>query len=749
MTDESCKTLTPASTVRPMLRRAEHILSSVFGYKAFRSHQADIVEMLIGGGDAFVLMPTGGGKSLCYQVPALVRDGTGIVVSPLIALMQDQVDALGAVGVKAAFLNSSQDRATQERVIESLLSGNLDLLYVAPERLMKEHTLSLLTRAQIALIAIDEAHCVSQWGHDFRPEYRQLRVLAERFPDIPRVALTATADQRTREEIVEELALQDAAHFVASFDRPNIRYTISEGGRTSAREKLWRFIEREHPKDAGIVYCLSRRAVEETAKWLTQRGRTALAYHAGLDPDVRAATQSRFLSEDGVIVCATIAFGMGVDKPDVRFVAHLNLPKTVEAYYQETGRAGRDGAPANAWMSYGFQDLIQQRQWIEQSEGSETHRRVQRQKLDALIGLCEAASCRRQILLSYFGQDLAEPCGNCDNCLSPPLTIDGTVIAQKALSAIYRTQQRFGVTYLIQVLQGKADPRVVQNRHDQLSVFGIGADIDMHDWRGVFRQLLARGYVMQDGDGHQTLGLAAKARALLKGTDRFVLRRTAEDMSPKPERQRGEKRPVVRVASQDQLLFDSLKALRRDLARDARVPPYVVCHDRALAELASQRPRTQEALHDITGFGKAKIAKFGVAFITLITAHVTHDAQDPHDAENTRAAHDRQPDLQGCNLSPTVRVSLDMVRNGQSIEAVADLRGLAPSAIYKQIAEAIEAGAVDAHTVLELDAAERDEIEAAFDRCNTRETARLKAAYEALEGRYDYGVLRCMLAAAV
>ncbi|HYD15171.1 MAG TPA: DNA helicase RecQ, partial [Hyphomicrobium sp.] len=506
----------------PSLAEAQHVLEEVFGYTSFRPHQADIIETLIGGGDVLALMPTGGGKSLCYQIPALVRRGTGLVVSPLIALMQDQVDALKEAGVRAAFLNSSQDRGQQDTIERQLVSGDLDLLYVAPERLVQDRTLRLLERASIALFAIDEAHCVSQWGHDFRPEYRQLKVLAERFPQIPRIALTATADDRTREEIATELRLENARRFVASFDRPNIRYTIAEMGSMSARERLWNFLSTEHPNDAGIVYCLSRKSVEETAEWLVRKGRTALAYHAGLEPEVRRAAQERFLKEDSIVMVATVAFGMGIDKPDVRFVAHLNLPRSMEAYYQETGRAGRDGEAANAWLAYGMQDIIQQTQWIASSEGSELFKRNQRQKLDSLVGLCEAATCRRQLILAYFSETRGEPCGNCDNCLEPPKTVDGTVLAQMALSTAYRTGQRFGIGYLIDVLHAKDNERACRNGHDRLSVWGIGKDTDATVWRSLFRQLTALGFLTSDDEGHGTVQLTEKARPVLRGEERFL-----------------------------------------------------------------------------------------------------------------------------------------------------------------------------------------------------------------------------------
>jgi ATP-dependent DNA helicase RecQ len=584
------------------------LLKSVFGHAGWRGAQEDIVLHVARGGDALVLMPTGGGKSLCYQLPALLRDGTAIVVSPLIALMQDQVAALRQLGVRAAFLNSTLEAREAQAIEKDLEAGRLDLLYVAPERLMMPRMLERLAASRLALFAIDEAHCVSQWGHDFRPEYLQLSVLHERFPDVPRIALTATADPHTRDEIVHRLALEEARLFISSFDRPNIRYTIVE--KLDAREQVLRFIREQHPGESGIVYCLSRKKVDETAAWLCAEGVAALPYHAGMDSAERTANQERFQREDGVVIVATIAFGMGIDKPDVRFVAHLDLPKSIEAYYQETGRAGRDGEAADAWMTYGLGDLVNLRRMIEQSEGSEEFRRVSFAKLDALLGLCETAGCRRVRLLHYFGEQ-AQPCGNCDTCLDPPQTWDATEPARKALSCIYRTGQRFGALHLIDVLRGKATERVAQWNHDTLSVFGIGSDMDEATWRSVFRQLVAFGYARPDHDSYGALRLTEASRAVLKGSQPVEMRRHEVRLK------RQKVRPQVRP---DDELFGRLKAWRTAQARSQSVPPYVVFHDATLAAIAAARPRDLDALSSVPGIGARKLERYGDALLAVLAS---------------------------------------------------------------------------------------------------------------------------------
>jgi len=592
--------------------RALCVLREVFGHRGFRGQQAQIVDRLVAGGDALVLMPTGGGKSLCYQVPALVRSGTGVVVSPLIALMQDQVSALTQLGVRAAFLNSTLD-AGQARAIErALAAGELDLLYVAPERLTTPRCLDLLERSQLALFAIDEAHCVSQWGHDFRPEYLQLSVLHERFPGVPRIALTATADPQTRAEIVERLALRDARIFVSSFDRPNIRYTIVD--KADPRQQLLAFIREEHPGEAGIVYCLTRNKVEETAAWLAQHDIPALPYHAGMEAAARAEHQARFQREDGIVVVATIAFGMGIDKPDVRFVAHLDLPRSIEGYYQETGRAGRDGLPADAWMTYGLADVVQQRRLIDLSEADEAHKRISTAKLDALLGLCESAGCRRVRLLAYFGESSA-PCGNCDTCLDPPATFDATDAARKALSAIYRTGQRFGAVYVIEVLRGKASERMRRFGHDRLGVFGIGADEDEAHWRSVIRQLVALGLAEVDHEAHGALKLSRRSRPVLRGEETVHMRRVIHGA----RRPRASRSSVsAGLAPGDSGVYERLKEWRRAQARAQGVPAYVILHDKTLAEIAQRRPASLPALAEIGGIGERKLERYGRALIDVL-----------------------------------------------------------------------------------------------------------------------------------
>ncbi len=604
------------------MQRALHILKSTFGYDSFRHHQAEIIEALINGQDVLTLMPTGGGKSICFQIPALIRHGAAIVISPLIALMQDQVDALNQLGIRAAFLNSTLHPEEQQLVEQELLAGAIDLLYMAPERLLTESMLRLLEQADIALFAIDEAHCVSQWGHDFRKEYQQLSMLHTRFPNVPRIALTATADARTRDEIIEQLSLQQARVFINSFDRPNIHYAIAESG--NSREALWRFLTENHPDDAGIVYCLSRKSVEATAAWLQKKGRTALPYHAGLDQHLRARNQQRFLREEGVIIVATIAFGMGIDKPDVRFVAHMNLPKNIESYYQETGRAGRDGLPSNAWMSYGLKDVINLRLFTENSDASDEFKRAMLQKTDAMLGLCELTSCRRQALLAYFGEVMEQPCGNCDNCLNPPETWDATIAAQKALSCIYRTRERFGAQYIIAILTGKDDERIRRNHHDQLSTFNIGGEHSSAEWRGIFRQLIAHGYLATDTEGYGVLKLTQKAWPLLKRSETpqtVMLRKLRRPAKAQKKRSAAASSALPEALSPaDQALFETLRALRSKLAKAQNVPPYVIFPDKTLTEMAMLKPTSNSQMLDISGVGETKLSRYGDAFLEAVGA---------------------------------------------------------------------------------------------------------------------------------
>ncbi|GAB4349282.1 MAG: DNA helicase RecQ [Gammaproteobacteria bacterium] len=694
------------------------LLRDVFGYSTFRPPQDQVIDHLIGGGDALVVMPTGGGKSLCYQIPALARPGVGVVVSPLIALMQDQVEALRQYGVRAAFLNSTLSADAAREVEAAIEQGTLDLVYIAPERLMQPRTLDLLHRAPLALFAIDEAHCVSQWGHDFRPEYLQLSVLHERFPNIPRIALTATADEPTRREIVERLQLGEAKHFISGFDRPNIRYRIAQH-RGDARQRLLRFLKLEHPGEAGIVYCLSRKKVESIAEWLTGQGYTALPYHAGLSAQLREHHQNRFLREEGVVIVATIAFGMGIDKPDVRFVAHLNLPKSLEAYYQETGRAGRDGLPADAWMAYGLQDVITLRQMMESSEADDQHKRVERHKLDAMLGFCELTTCRRQALLAYFGDRLDQPCGNCDTCLEPVETWDATVAAQKALSAVHRTGQRFGVNYLVDVLLGKENERIRRFGHDRQSTFGIGTELDANQWRGVYRQLIARGLLSVDLEGHGGLHLTDACRPVLRGEQSLMLRREV-----KPEKRKKADRKAARyIDDKDRALWEALRKKRLELAEEQGVLPYVIFHDATLAEMISYRPQTLEQLSRISGVGERKLEQYGAAFLAVINGENTEEALDIDPVEET----------------------LKLFHLGMDPSAIARQRSMTVNAVFGHLAQAIARGDIPLKEVLPLGSREIERIQDVLLQFG-QDPAAIKKARKQLEGEYDSGILRCVQA---
>ena len=590
------------------------ILEHTFGYNSFRGTQEAVINHLVAGDDVLVLMPTGGGKSLCYQIPALARAGTGVVISPLIALMQDQVSALHELGVRAGFLNStlsSQDAWQTERALQN---GELDLLYVAPERLLQDRMLDLLDNARISLFAIDEAHCVAQWGHDFRADYLKLDILQQRFPEVPRIALTATADVRTRQEIIERLGLQNAQQFISGFDRPNIQYRIQQ--KNNPRQQLLRFLRDEQKDSAGIVYCLSRNKVEQTAAWLCGEGFNALPYHAGLSASLRAENQRHFLREDSIIMVATIAFGMGIDKPDVRFVAHLDLPKSIEAYYQETGRAGRDGEPATALLLYGLEDVVKLRQMMAGSEGNELFKRQEQQRLQAMLGLCEITSCRRQTLLRYFGDNLDEPCGNCDSCLTPAQTWDATEAVRMALSCVYRTGQRFGANHVIDVLRGSNNEKILNFDHHKLSTYGIGKHLSVDEWRSVFRQLVARGFLDVDAGGFGSLLLNDACRPVLRGEQAIQLRRDIKTSATNATR-----RAPVAVAPEDEGLWFALRACRKRLAEEHGVPPYVIFHDATLREMLEQRPLTPSEMLNISGVGDSKLERFGDEFLEVIREH--------------------------------------------------------------------------------------------------------------------------------
>ena len=702
------------------------ILKTVFGYDQFRGQQQEVIEQLIAGHDALVLMPTGGGKSLCYQIPALIRPGVGIVISPLIALMQDQVNALLQLGVRAAFLNSTLSLEQSRSIEQQLLNGELDLLYIAPERLTSARTGALFERIKIALFAIDEAHCVSQWGHDFRVDYLQLSLLHERFPDIPRIALTATADDKTREEIKLRLNLEQARLYLSGFDRPNIRYRIVQ--KQNSRDQLIDFIRAEHADDAGIVYCLSRKKVDTTAEWLRTKGINALPYHAGMDAGVRTKHQHRFLMEEGVVIVATIAFGMGIDKPNVRFVAHLDLPKSVEAYYQETGRAGRDGLPANAWMAYGLQDVITLRKMLQDSNADEAHKRIEYHKLDAMLALCEQVHCRRQSLLGYFGDRLEQPCGNCDTCLEPVKTWDGTLAAQKALSCIHRTQQRYGVGYLIDVLRGKSTERILRATHDQLSTFGIGNDIDEQQWHSVFRQLVARGLVAVDFDRFGALQLTEACRPILRGEQQLMLRKDLKAEKVKAGAERARKTGREFAKADDTLLWNALRAKRKMLAEAQDVPPYVIFHDATLMAMLEAKPSNRREMSLLSGVGERKLELYADEFLAVIKEFA--------DLNNGPIG-----------LSDTMAESVALFRLGYSVKQIARQRELQETTIYGHLAQSLEQGMLVLADVVELPEREISRIEEAIMNLPEDQKNALKPVYELFDGQYSYGILRCVRAA--
>ena len=703
------------------------ILKSVFGYPQFRGQQQQIIDDLVAGKDALVLMPTGGGKSLCYQIPSLIRDGVGIVISPLIALMQDQVDTLKQLGIRATFLNSSLTTQQMRDVEQQLRNNELDLLYIAPERLAISTTLNFLKTLKIALFAIDEAHCVSQWGHDFRVDYLNLSILHEQFPEIPRIALTATADERTRFEIQQRLQLENAPLYISGFDRPNIRYSIVQkqiSKSRSERHQLFDFIRQNHVGDVGIVYCLSRKKVDAVAEWLCEKGLNALPYHAGLSTAIRQKNQQQFLTQDNIIIVATIAFGMGIDKPNVRFVAHLDLPKSVEAYYQETGRAGRDGLPANAWMAYGLGDIVVLRRWIEKSDADEIHKKLENYKLDAILALCEQVHCRRQTLLQYFGETLEKACGNCDCCLEPPKTWDGTLAARQALSCVFRTGQRFGVSYLIDVLQGLQNERIHHNKHDQLTVFGIGKDLDETQWHSVFRQLVARNLVTVNFENFNTLQLAEASRAVLRDEQKLLFR-----YEIRPEKT-VQSRKLRSNATQTKILDDvrtrfwnALRDKRRDLADAQKVPNYTIFHDATLMAMMEFKPRTLAEFGELSGVGEHKLLQYGDIFLKIIQAFSILE-----------------------NEKSTAEQTIQLFKLGFDVEKIVEYRQLQPTTIYLHLADGIMKNQLVLSDVISISNQEIVEIQEAIKALPDDFKNSLKLIFEQFNEQYSYEILRCVRA---
>jgi ATP-dependent DNA helicase RecQ len=727
----------------PDLTRAEELLKEVFGFDSFRGTQEDIVGHVSAGGDALVLMPTGGGKSLCYQIPAMLRPGIGVVISPLIALMKDQVDALRQVGVRAAYLNSSLDLHEAELVKQALLEGELDLIYVAPERLLTDRFMGLLEKTDLSLFAIDEAHCVSQWGHDFRREYLGLGVLADRFPGVPRIALTATADDVTRREIIEKLNLDRAEQFIASFDRPNINYRVLD--KQNARQQLLRFYRNEHEGESGIVYCLSRRSVDETVIWLQRHDVTAVPYHAGLNSETRRSNQERFLQEDGLVVVATIAFGMGIDKPDVRFVAHLDAPRSLESYYQETGRAGRDGLPANAFMTYGLGDVVTMRRMLESSEADEAHKRVTQQKLNALLGYCESPCCRRQVLLAYFGEVLEKPCGNCDTCLSPVEIWDGTVAVQKVLSAVYRTGQRFGAGHVIDVVLGKSTPRMARFGHDRLTTFGVGKELDGRQWRSVTRQLVAAGYLTTDADGIGSLKLTESSAAVLRGEVKVQLRRDPVITAAKRQAKKGVSVRNELRGELERELYEALRNLRSELAREQDVPPYVIFHDVTLRQMATDRPNSLLKLNHVTGVGEVKLNRYGPTFLTKILEYLNQTAE-PEIAPFGPLEESPSPSYNESVTTDTASKTLELRLSGYTLEQIAEERNIKVRTVEGHLSELVHRGDLTAQEASGLITTQIEEILRAREALPQDLRGKLRPLFEVLGERYGYLQLKCALA---